>query len=316
MRNQIVIVARVVESELLVRDPAESEPREIAHCEEVRVGKKWRGLLGSGRVGDLAEEVLSLLHAPAFDLDEAREVHRLRPEARLLGDGCVELEGAVGIARELMRPPVQVSDLAARFVRLRGRHRFQVLENRTDHFGVERDLGQPPDRAPGVGVRGGKRQQTLQISARRFVRARRSERIAEGVDRGVPEIAVRVVGEARALHEPHQNADHFVASTRSGKLLHLEQAFTERGRRQRFRGLEPALGERAVVSRHGRGAGVGLRRRGRRRARRRRARRLRLRRLGGRRRHRPENRDPERETVSQVAGAHFLALARTRTLRS
>ena len=61
--HEVVVVARVVEAELLVRDAAEREPREIAHREEAFVGKERRRLVRARRVGHLAEEVLAFLEA-------------------------------------------------------------------------------------------------------------------------------------------------------------------------------------------------------------------------------------------------------------
>ena len=80
-RHEVVVVARVVEAELLVRDATEREAREIADREEAFVGEHGRRAVLTLRVGDLAEEVLAFLEPSALDLHDAGQVRGLRPEA-------------------------------------------------------------------------------------------------------------------------------------------------------------------------------------------------------------------------------------------
>ncbi len=308
LRNQVVVVARVVEAELLVRHPAESEASEVAHREEVRVGEEGSGLLRSRGVGHLAEEVLAFAQPPALDLDQARQVHRLRPETRLLGDLPIKLERSVAVPGELARAPVQVGDLASRLFGLpRRRHRFEIFENGGDDLGVEGDLGEPSHRATRVRVGWRERQETLQIGAARVVRAGRHQRIAQCVDSRVPLFAVGEVREPRALHEANQDADHFVSPARRRELLNLEQLVAHRvvrGHRGRTR-----VGAR------------GPRRCGRRRGR------SRCRRVDGRfrslrarplrhRRHGPEESRESEANRAESPHAHFCAFARTLMRRS
>ena len=187
-RHEVVVVARVVVAELLVRDATEREAREIAHGEEALVGEDRDRLVLALRIGDLAEEVLAFVHATALDLDEPGEVGRLRPEARRLRDLGVRGERAVDVARRLLRAPAEVRDLGADLGRGGGRDDLEILQALVVGVRVERDLDDAADRATRVRTvllpRALRRDRAAEVGARRLGDAGRRERVTEEVERG------------------------------------------------------------------------------------------------------------------------------------
>src|SRR5688500_5733042 len=85
-RHEVVIIARVVEAILLGRDTPQPQPGQIADPEEVTAAEERRLAWRSPGVRDLAEQIFTALQLAPFDLEQARQIRGLRPEARPLAD--------------------------------------------------------------------------------------------------------------------------------------------------------------------------------------------------------------------------------------
>ncbi len=266
-RNQVVVVARVVEAELLVRDAPEREAREIAHGEEALVGVDRRARRRALRVRDLAEEVLAFFVVLLLDLDETLEVRRLRPETRALRDLGVRDERAVRVVARLGGASVQVADLAARLFGCGLRHELEVVGGVLEVLRLDADLDEPPHRAPRVGrdllPRAGLIEELPEVRARGLVRARARVRVAEQEDRRATRFVVRERLELRALDEIEHARDRFVDSPLAQEILALGVARLHVVEAEAQRAAELSRGQRLPVRLHRGPARVGRAARGR-----------------------------------------------------
>src|ERR1019366_4249059 len=141
--DQVVVVAGVVVPALFVGDPTQPQAREIAYREELLVRKKGRGRRAALRIGHFAEQVLAGLGVALFDLDEAREVGRLRPEPAPLGHRRVRAERAVGAAHGFLGAAVHVCDLAPDLFGSARWNAVEIARNRRELLALEGHVDEP-----------------------------------------------------------------------------------------------------------------------------------------------------------------------------
>ena len=228
VRDQIVIVARVVEAILLVRDATQTETRQITHSEEVRAAEKRRLLRRLFGIGHLAEQRLALLVVFALDRNHARKVGGLRPETRFLRDGLRRRAAHRRASdRSSATRPVKYATSPLTSSGAPGPTPFKSSSISSRFVALEREVDQAVDRAAVPNVARRSRQQLSQVAARRLIRTAAAQCVPEPINRGAPLVRVLERIEARRLDDVHQIANGFVPASRTRASLRSSRARRE-----------------------------------------------------------------------------------------